>query len=187
MGQETRMRIVWIAEKQDNDDAFMLTGRFDGHIDTGRRIAEEFDDLSAEDAVAWGRSRCDVVLIRTGEEGYFSAGVRNPDPEEYPPWPPPGLRLERRRVRGFEALDNTEDDPPVLWDARVSVQGAEDKDPRPFHEQVRCEARAAEVKTPAAGYEEKMSASFIPETSTYQQAQQIAQEIASRAFDAVRA
>jgi len=114
---------VYIGENADPDDLMLWTGRFRGYLDRGRRCEAEFDDLSAEEAIAWGRERCAVVLIRVGDGDYYSAGELNPDPDELPQWPPEGLRLERRRVRGFEALDNTEDDPPVLWDVRIGATG----------------------------------------------------------------
>jgi hypothetical protein len=54
-----------------------------------------------------GRERADVVLIRAGDSDYYSAGAENPDPDNLPEWPPADLRLERRRARGFEAMDKS--------------------------------------------------------------------------------
>src|SRR5215217_5344918 len=65
----------------------LLTGRFHGRLKRGRRIDAEFDDLSAAEAIVWGRGQCAVVLIRTGDSDYHSAGERNPDPAECPRWP----------------------------------------------------------------------------------------------------
>jgi hypothetical protein len=175
---------VFIAENEDPDDWMLLTARFRGHLDSGRRIEAEFDDLSAAEAIAWGRERCAVVLIRTGDSDYYSAGEYNPDPAECPRWPPEGLRLERRRPRGFEALDNSEDDPPVLWDVRASVDVGGDAKARRFHEVVRAESDAISVQAPAPGYP-AASAAFLVEASTHGQAQVIADRIAERAFRAL--
>jgi hypothetical protein len=47
---------------------------------------------SADAAVAWGRDRCDVVIVRLGTPPrLFSAGSRQPDGEELPAWPPADL------------------------------------------------------------------------------------------------
>ena len=100
---------VWMAEDSDSTDSLLLAGRFSGYLERDGRPNDRFEDLEAEDAIAWGRARAAKVLIRTGDSGcYFSAGERNPDPREYPEWAATGLRLERRRPGGFEALDNTE-------------------------------------------------------------------------------
>ena len=112
---------VWIAEDHDPDSDMMLTGRFSGYLERGERPEEEFEGLTADEAIAWGRKRAAVVLIRAGDSGYCSAGEHNPDPEELPSWPPPGVELERRRPRGLEALDTDEGDPPVLWDVRAEA------------------------------------------------------------------
>lgn len=109
---------VWIAEDDDPDDHMLLTARFSGHLVFGDRPGEEFVDLDADEAIAWGSERAAVVLIRTGDSDYYSAGEHNPDPDRFLPWPPSELSLVRRRPRGFEALDNTEADAPVLWDVR---------------------------------------------------------------------
>lgn len=175
---------VWIAENADEGDSMLLTGRFSGHLDRGDRITEKFDDLSADEAIAWGRARSAVVLIRTGDSGYYSAGEHNPDPDEYLPWPPTDLRLEPRRPRGFEALDNTETDPPVLWDVRASVNLDRKPDARVFHEAVRAQPAAAKVQAPAPGYP-PTSAAFVVEASTESQARRIADDIAEKAFHAL--
>lgn len=44
---------------------------------------------TAELAVAWGRERADVVLIRIGVPGtYYSAGDSEPTDEQLPRWDP---------------------------------------------------------------------------------------------------
>lgn len=57
--------------------------------ETADDVVESRDDIvGAEAAIAWGRERADVVVIRLGHRGdtYFSAGDI-PDPS-MPPWPP---------------------------------------------------------------------------------------------------
>lgn len=173
---------VWIAEDVDSVDSLLLTGRFSGYLDRDRRLKDRFEDLEAEDAIAWGRARAAKVLIRTGDSGcYFSAGERNPDPHEYPEWSPADLRLERRRPRGFEALDNNESDPPTLWDVRISADLPNQAGARPFHERVRSDPAVQNAEAPAPGYP-ATSAAFLVEASTLSQAQAMANRILSDAL-----
>ena len=57
------------------------------HTGTDQYDGDEID--GAENAIAWGRARSEIVLIRLAhtEESYFSAGETK-DPA-YPSWPPP--------------------------------------------------------------------------------------------------
>ena len=144
---------AWIAEDVDREDSLLLTGRFSGYVERDERHQETFKDLAARDAIAWGRARATTVLIRTGDSGcYFSAGEHNPDPQQFPDWSPGGLRLERRRPRGFETLDNTESEPPVLWDVRIRADLAQPVDARPFRERIQGHPTAQNAQTPAPGY-----------------------------------
>jgi hypothetical protein len=86
---------VWIAEDLDRQEPLLLTGRFSGYLDRDEQLTDTFEDLKAEDGIAWGRARASTDLIRTGDSSrYFSAGEHNLDPQEFPAWPPAGLRLE---------------------------------------------------------------------------------------------
>jgi hypothetical protein len=114
---------VFVAELMDPEEPFMLTGLFAGHVERDDDLADEFEDLPADEAIAWGRERAKVVLIRTGDSDYYSAGPDNP--QRLPEWPSSAAPHGPRRVPGFEALDNTEDDPPVLWDVRVRARRPE--------------------------------------------------------------
>ena len=173
---------VWIAEALDREEPLLLTGRFSGYLDRDQRLTETFEDLEAEDAIAWGRARAATVLIRTGDSGcYFSAGEHNPDPQEFPAWPPAGLRLERRRPRGFETLDNTEGDPAVLWDVRITVDLPRPADMGPFEERIRTHPAAQEAQVPALGYHVP-SAAFLVEASTRKQAEQLANRVLEAAL-----
>jgi hypothetical protein len=165
---------VWISEDADPDEPMLLSGRFSGHLERDKRLREAFDDLEADEAVAWGRARAATVLIRTGDSDYYSAGEHNPDPEAYPVSPPPQIRLERRRPRGFEALDNTERDPPVFWDVRLQVEASNQLEAAAFREEIRSHPAALKVQTPAPGYP-VASAALLIETATYNQANRSSQ------------
>ena len=170
---------VWIAEDLDSTDSLLLAGRFSGYLERDGRPKDRFEDLEAEDAIAWGRARAAKVLIRTGDSGcYFSAGERNPDPREYPEWAATGLRLERRRPGGFEALDNTESDPPTLWDVRLSAELPNQASASAFRERIRSDPAVQEAEAPAPGYP-VASAAFFVKASTLGQAQAIANRILS--------
>lgn len=54
-------------------------------------------------------------------------GSRNPDPDAFPDWNDYAV-VERRRPTGLEMLDNTESDPPVLWDLRFYTDAMVDHD-----------------------------------------------------------
>lgn len=175
---------VWISEDADPDEPMLLTGRFSGHLERDNRLRETFHDLEADEAVAWGRARSAVVLIRTGDSDYHSAGEHNPDREAYLAWPPPHLRLERRRPIGFKALDNTERDAPVLWDVRLQVDAADQPEAAGFREKIRSHPAALNVQAPAPGYP-MASAALLLETATYNQATEIAKEILEKALEAL--
>src|SRR5688572_10217584 len=63
------------------------------------------EDVSVEEAIAWGQSQADVVWVRVGygdlggDEGYFSAGIRHPDPAT-PIWPEHGIEVTERPYDG---------------------------------------------------------------------------------------
>jgi hypothetical protein len=173
---------VWIAEDHDSTDSLLLTGRFSGYLERDGRLKDRFEDLEAEDAIAWGRARAEKVLIRTGDSGcYFSAGERNPDPHEHPEWSPADPRLERRRPGGFEALDNTESDPPTLWDVRISADLPNQTSATLFHDRIRSDPAVRNAEAPAPGYP-GASAAFLVEASTLSQAHAMANRILSDAL-----
>jgi hypothetical protein len=113
--------VVWISEDEDTyePEGGMLLGTFSGHLDAGGSApADEFEGLTAEEAIAWGRARADRVYIRLGRSGSYSAGARKS--REFPAWPPPDLPpLVRRRPPEEEWRDRTEADDPIPW--RVDV------------------------------------------------------------------
>lgn len=144
-------RVGWIAEKSADGDFLFASGRFDAHIEIevgGRsNLGEELDDASLEEALEWARGRAPVVLVRLWDTDYFSAGERNPDPESFPALPSEVLNAASRRPRGLEALDNTEQDPPVLWDLRLRAPDGADADA--FRAAVLADPRALPVPSEA--------------------------------------
>lgn len=127
--------IVFIAE--DDDGIGLLSGLFSAHWepDGPDGLEDGPQAVSAEEAIAWGRTRADVVLIRVGEEGYRSAGVRQPASGNLPEWPAAGLELSRRRAPSLAYLDRTEHDPPIAWEVRLSVR-LEVRTPQSFAERL---------------------------------------------------
>jgi hypothetical protein len=173
---------VWIAEDVDLEDPLLLTGRFSGYLDQDERSAETFEGLEAEDAIGWGRARAATVLIRTGDSGrYFSVGEHNPDPGKFPDWSPAELRLERRRPRGFEALDNSESDAPIFWDIRVEADLGQPLEVGSFYDRIRTHPAVRSPQTPAPGYP-ALSAAFLLEASSRKQAAEVADDILQEAL-----
>ena len=100
MTEPTRRGIVYVAEEL-RDFAVPGPTRFCGHWESGNPadgVLEQgpgWDDI--EDAIAWGRERAPVVLLRVGEtepQVHYSAGEE--DPSGIPPsgglqrWPGAG-------------------------------------------------------------------------------------------------
>ena len=119
--------VAWLAENSDGGDFLLASGRFRGYIDLGPGVGDELLDAGLEEALEWARERAPVVLIRLWDSDYFSAGERNPEPGRFQEWPAEGIGVRRRRPRGLGALDNTEGDPPVAWDVRLTADPAVDQ------------------------------------------------------------
>ena len=114
-------RIVYIHEHFEFDRRGPIaTGVFDCELrDADGELLGIYADppLGYADALAWGRSRADRVSVRITGNGEYSAGrVAGADP----PVDESAVFL-RRRPPGWEFLDRTEDDPPILWDVIVDV------------------------------------------------------------------
>jgi hypothetical protein len=126
--------IVRIDEESDLDleHGPILTGLFTAqHIVDEVFVVEEIEHVGAEDAVAWGRERAEVVTVCVAEREYFSAGVR-PAGNGYETWLA-GLPLSPRRAAREEWRDRSPDDPPVTWRVYVDLEsiradGARDED-----------------------------------------------------------
>src|SRR5687768_7453200 len=99
--------VVFVGELA-GDEPFMWSGRWGVHweSDDGRDWKPGPDGVSAAEAIAWGRERADVVLIRPGDSNtQYSAGARAPEPQpddwqsDFPRWPE-GQELPLRREAG---------------------------------------------------------------------------------------
>lgn len=91
--QSERDGIVYISEEAPDEGASSRTPRFRGHwesVDPPGLLEAGPGWETADSAIAWGRARADVVLIRIGMPGtYYSAGEERPPREEHmPTWPP---------------------------------------------------------------------------------------------------
>ncbi|HYI80537.1 MAG TPA: hypothetical protein VEW67_06730 [Thermoleophilaceae bacterium] len=114
---------VFVAEQFDIDDSGRMSGLFSAHWESedGRRSIDGPEDVALEEALAWGRARSDAVLVQVGggEDGFYSAGIRDltydgsdeDQPEPIFPWPAEGLDIAARPVR--TAVDGSEQ--IVLW------------------------------------------------------------------------
>jgi hypothetical protein len=83
-------RIAFVGEDPDTEEPGRFTGRFSVHWED--EATGEWDQgpegVSAEDAIAWGRSRARTVLVSLdGGSAVYSAGERQPQGESYPAWP----------------------------------------------------------------------------------------------------
>jgi hypothetical protein len=116
--------IVFIAEDIASDDVYLLTGRFSAHWEAsdGPEHRDGPEGVPVEEAIAWGRARADVVLVRLADEDFhYSAGTRQPlpvegDDEDFPVWLD-GKRVARRRMPGMEHFDLASDE-PIAWQVR---------------------------------------------------------------------
>jgi hypothetical protein len=103
------------------DDAGRMSGLFSAHweSDDGRRSIDGPEDVVLEEALAWGRARCDAVLVQVGGgmDGFYSAGARDltydggDEDEPILPWPTEGLHIAARPLQ--TTLDGSEQ--IVLW------------------------------------------------------------------------
>ncbi len=114
------MRVLLVEWFDDDELGPIATGRFNGfalaHSD---RPIDYVEEMSLEEALAWGRARAQVVEVRLGGFGeqLYSAGAV---PTQSPPLAEaPDVR--RRRAAGWEFLDRTEADEPISWDVVVDA------------------------------------------------------------------
>lgn len=117
---------VFIAEDFDDEDRWMWPARFSVHWEQqdGSGFVDGPEGVSLEEALAWGRQRSDVVLLRLGDsDTYYSAGARRlgaPGDEDIAPWPQDAT-VRRRRHPGMEHLDISADE-PIPWTVRLPRQ-----------------------------------------------------------------
>jgi hypothetical protein len=122
-----RERVVYVTEHVEMDRRGpVATGLFDCEV---RGLKDEWlgeyadPPLEFGEAIAWARARADRVLVRLGGVFYSAGRVpfavdrgRTPDPplDE-------SLQFTRRRLEGWEFLDLTDADPPIVWDVVVEM------------------------------------------------------------------
>ena len=122
-----RPGVVFIAEEEDSSftgagfDRF-LTGRFEGHLEQGDRVAGSFEDLALEEALAWARERADEIVLRVGYEDVYAIGFEPGDDVDARPWPEGGIEAPVRRRTPDEAWkDRTDADPDARWEATIAL------------------------------------------------------------------
>jgi hypothetical protein len=107
---------VFIAE---DEDAGYLTGGFSGYLDYGRRLADSFEDLSLDEALAWARARSERIVVRIGYGPSYAIGLES---ESWLPWPSEGIpQPGRRRTPDEEWKDRTDADPDATWHATIGL------------------------------------------------------------------
>jgi hypothetical protein len=85
-----RPPVVFVEESEDLETERLL-GRFNARFERAwRRTTDAAEDLAIDEAIAWGKARAGLVLVRFGRRvEIWSAGAT---PHwSYPPWPPPDL------------------------------------------------------------------------------------------------
>lgn len=80
------LRVAWLAENPVNGQACSTPGSYAGCVVVGDEVVVIADDLGNKDsALAWGRARAEVVMIRAADDSdYDSVGTSSP------PWWTPG-------------------------------------------------------------------------------------------------
>ncbi len=105
----------FVEDEGQDDLGSLYLGTFSGHVEGKTRMLEQVEGLTADEAIAWGRERAVVVLLRLADgDEHFSAGDENPRRERE--WPPPEPEpVARRRPPGQEWRERTAADAPVAW------------------------------------------------------------------------
>jgi hypothetical protein len=102
---------------EDFGDEFgTWSGRWSAHwdADEGPEHRDGPHEVTAAEAIAWGRARADKVLIRPGDSDiYYSAGAVNVG-DDGAVWPE-GREPLPRREPSLAYLDRTDEVPPIQW------------------------------------------------------------------------
>jgi hypothetical protein len=120
-----RPGIVWVIEEFDREDVWMLSARFSASWRStgGEEFVDGPESMTVLEAIEWGRSKADVVLVRLEDSDvHWSAGRRQPDETQgftdpLPVWSNE-TRVERRRCPGYEHLDLVTEH-PIDWEVVV--------------------------------------------------------------------
>jgi len=127
------MAEVWVNENVDYEHrpaTGILENRGDTWLQATFRAAfdsprgwQSADDLTLDQALAWGRRYSDQVILQLGDRRLpFTAGAETLP--GLPAWPPADLQLplQRRRPWREQWKDRTPEDPPIPWQITVAVQ-----------------------------------------------------------------
>ncbi|HWI22377.1 MAG TPA: hypothetical protein VNT22_07160 [Baekduia sp.] len=120
-----RSGVVFVSEDFDGHaPPPMWSGRWSAHWESeyGQFVRRGPQNVSAQEAIAWGREHVDVVQIRPGDsDAFYCAGVRPPDDEpDCPRWPD-GQELPRRRAVWVGLLDASGDHVSMTRDSSGAV------------------------------------------------------------------
>jgi hypothetical protein len=112
------VRVLLVETFEADELGPIATGRFNASaLSRTERPIDYAEELPLDEALAWGRARAQVVEVRLSGFGeqLYSAGAA---PSQSPPLSEaPDVR--RRRAAGWEFLDRTEADEPIIWDVVV--------------------------------------------------------------------
>jgi hypothetical protein len=79
----------------------VFTARFSVHWESypdGKEWEPGPDGVAIDAALAWGRERADLVIVRIGADANYWAGTAAPHDVDWPRWPDEGFALKRRPV-----------------------------------------------------------------------------------------
>jgi hypothetical protein len=138
---ESWLAILYELPGEDEHGAPLASGRVTGELrryQPGRTDVytwprgESLPDTPLEEALSWAGERAARVIVRLSgvPAGYHSAG-RLPASlagMDLGPLPPVAAIGRRKRPAGWEFLDRTAADPPILWDVEVEIFSGSDLD-----------------------------------------------------------
>ena len=114
-----RLQAVFI-EEQTLDDPARFAGTFAAWVRPGPgQVGERVDGLSLDAAVAWGRDRAGIVLVRFGHRRSWWSARMTPH-SDYPAWPPPDVPALVERP--FPPRNYSEADEALEWAVTLWLQ-----------------------------------------------------------------
>jgi hypothetical protein len=109
-------------EERDNEERLVFTGRFSGALHVDEDIAEEVEDLSFDDALAWARERADYVYVDTEDERYSAGSKSTGRVSDLPAEVAARIRTGRRRALADWWLDRGESAEPMRFEIDVALE-----------------------------------------------------------------
>lgn len=99
-GQTRDDGCVFVGELPDEEDSGRFSGLFAAHWEreSDRGFRDGPEGVSVEEAIRWGRRQAPMVLVRIGDDHFYSAGPEVIDDDDVQPWPAGGIRVEPRPV-----------------------------------------------------------------------------------------